>query len=313
MLPFTVRNYGVYSAIPHPTNAAMHNVLGSRQNFLGLEKEFSTFDRAKAVILPVPYQRTAGSGAKAAPAAILGASRSVSRYDEETRTDLGVRHGVATLTPFPPSPLKEPAFLTKLSDTVADLLAHEKFVLTVGGDRLLTSACVAAAAKRFASMSVLHFDAHADLNSKEGDVMARICEFVDPRRIVQAGVRSVTEDEATFIQDQGIHTYYAHLIHSGSYTRLLKYWDDALIDDLTDEVYVTIDLDVFDPGVIPSTTTPLPGGLTWSEVTTCLRKVGLKRRIVGADITGLAPSKGARYADITAATLAAKLLTYALG
>lgn len=289
----------------------MHTTLGSKQNFLGLEKEHSTFERSKAVVLPVSYQRIAGSGARSAPSAILTASRSLSRFDEETNVDLASRHGIATLTPFPPAPLKEPAFLTKLSDLVSDLLSREKFVLTLGGDRLLTSACAAAAAKRFASLSILQFDAHSDLAA--GGVTARMCEFIDPKRVVQAGIRSTSEDDVTFAHENGIHTYYAHLIRSGGYTRLLKYWDDALIDDLTDEVYVTIDVDVFEPSVVPSTATPQPGGLSWRDVVGCLRKVSQKRRIVAADITGLSPSKSSSFADVTAAKLAEKLLAYSLG
>lgn len=290
----------------------MQNVQGPRQNFLGLEKEFSSLERAKAVVVPVPFQRRPGGAAKLAPAAILNASRAISRTDEETGHDIGVRHGVATLLPFPAAPLKEAAFLTKLSDLISDLSAREKFVVTLGGDRLLTSACVAAAAKRFGSLSVLHFDAHADLSAGRGEVMAKICEFVEPKRIVQAGVRSVSEEDLNFIQDQGVRTYYAHLIRGGAYTRLLKYWDDALIDDLTDDVYVTIDLDVFDPSIMPSTTTPVPGGLTWPEVVGCLRKVGQKRRIVGADVTGLSPVKGTVHPEITAAKLVSKLINFSL-
>jgi agmatinase len=289
----------------------MHTTLGSKQNFLGLEKEYSTFERSKAVVLPVPYQRVAGSGARSAPASILAASRGLSRFDEEITADLASRYGIATLAAFPSSPLKEPAFLTKLSDLVSDLLSHEKFVLTLGGDRLLTSACAAAAAKRYASLSILHFDAHADLSP--GSITARMCEFIDPKRIVQAGIRSTSADEVTFAQENGLHVYYAHLIRSGGYTRLLKYWDDALIDDLTDEVYVTIDVDVLEPSEMPSTMSPQPGGLAWGDVIGCLRKVGLKRRIVAADITGLLPSKSARFADVTAAKLAAKVLAHSLG
>jgi agmatinase len=289
----------------------MHTTLGSKQNFLGLEKEYSSLERSKAVVLPVPYQRVAGSGARSAPAAVLAASRGIPRFDEEIDADIADRHGVATLAPFPSAPLNEPTFLTKLSDLVSDLLSREKFVLTLGGDRVLTSACAAAAAKRFASLSILHFDAHSDLTT--GGVTARLGEFIDPKRIVQAGIRSTSGDEVSFARENGIHVYYAHLIKSGGYTRLLKYWDDALIDDLTDEVYVTIDVDVFEPSVMPSTMSPQPGGLSWYDVVGCLRKAGQKRRIVAADITGLSPSKSARFADVTVARLAAKVLAYSLG
>lgn len=182
---------------------------------------------------------------------------------------------------------------------------------------MLTSACVAAHAKRFSNLSVLQFDAHADLRAEHGGsmfsgacVMARVCEFLDPKRIVQTGTRSLTREEAEFIREQGVRTYFAHNIRSGAHTRLLKYWDDAVVDDLTEEVYVTIDVDVFDPSMMPATCTPVPNGLFWAEVMQCLRKVAQKRRIVGCDVVGFAPIKGLRHPDITTAKLVSKMIGY---
>lgn len=297
----------------------MQTSLGPQQNFLGVEKSLSTFDRAKAVILSVPYQRASGSGPRSGPAAILKASRELEHYDEETGRTVASEAGICTLAPFNAGSAKEGAVLTKLNDLVSDLLARDKFVVMLGGEHMLTAASAAAYAQRHPNLSVLQFDAHADLRADHAGstfagacVMARVCEFLEPRRLVQAGVRSMNAEEADTIREQGIHTYLAHHIKSGFHTRLLKYWDDSLVDDLTEDVYVTIDVDVFDPSIMPSTCTPEPNGLSWMDVVSCLKKVSQKRRIVGCDIVGLSPIKGLRHPDLTVAKLVSKILTYAV-
>jgi len=142
--------------------------------------------------------------------------------------------------------------------------------------------------------------------------MARVCEFLDPHRLVQVGVRAQCKEEAEFIRDRGVNTFYAHEIRRGSYTRVLKYWDDFAVEKLTDNVYISFDVDGLDPSIMPATGTPEPNGLFWDEVLQCLRKVGRKRRIVGCDIVEFAPIKGLHFADITAAKLVSKILNYAL-
>ena len=166
---------------------------------------------------------------------------------------------------------------------------------------------------------MLQFDAHSNLLDRHpGDqynnssVMARVCEFLDPTKIVQVGIRSQSKEEAEFIRDRNMNVFYAHEIRNGTYTRLLKYWDDAVVEHLTESVYITFDVDAFDPSVMPATCSPEPGGLFWGEVTRCLKKVGQKRRIVGFDIVELAPMKGVRHPDSTTAKLVSKILNYAL-
>ena len=249
----------------------------------------------------------------------MKASRDVERYDEETGRNVASEVGIATLPPFTASSSKEGAVLTKLNDLVADLLARDKFVIMLGGEHMMTAASAAAYAKRHANLSLLQLDAHADLRPSQGGsafagscVMARVCEFLDPKRLVQAGIRSLNSEEADFIRDQGIHTYLAHNIKSGAHTRLLKYWDDAVLDDLTDDVYVTIDVDVLDPSIMPSTNTPEPNGLLWGDVVNCLKKISHKRRIVGCDIVGLTPIKGLRHPDVSVAKLVSKIINYAV-
>lgn len=299
----------------------MPRTLGSKSNFLGLDKEFSSFEKSKVVILPAPYESTVsyGRGTKKGPAAILEASRYVEFFDEETKREIHRERGIATLAPLDFSKKKDAAAVQLLHDVVADLLAGDKFIVTIGGEHTVSIGSIAAYAKKYSDLSVLQFDAHSDLRPEYGGnkfshatVMARVCEFLDPKRLVQVGIRSQAREEAEFTRENGVHTYYAHEIRGGKYTRLLRYWDDAAIENLTDHVYVTFDVDGLDPSIMPSTGTPEPNGLLWSEVTQCLRKLSQRKKIVGFDIVELAPIAGLHHPDFTAAKLISRILNYAL-
>jgi agmatinase len=143
-------------------------------------------------------------------------------------------------------------------------------------------------------------------------VMARVCEFLDPNRLVQVGIRAQCKEEAEFIRENGVHTFYAHEIRNRTFSRVIKEWDDYVVDALTEEVYVSFDVDGFDPSIMPATGTPEPNGLYWNEAMTLLRKVARKRRIVGLDVVELAPMKGLHHPDLTTAKLVSKVLNYAL-
>ena len=299
----------------------MTRTLDIRSNFLGLPREQSSFDTSKIVVLPVPYEATVsyGHGTKNGPAAILEASHFVEFFDEETKREICREHGICTLPPLKVAAKKPEAVLETLNRTVRDLLALGKFVVTLGGEHSISAAPIAACAARYPDLSVLQFDAHSDLRQEyEGTkhshacVMARVCEFLDPRRLVQVGIRAQCREEAEFIRDHGIHTYYAHEIRSGAHDRLFKTWDDAVAQHLTDHVYISFDVDGFDPSIMPSTGTPEPNGLFWAEVMQCLRKVSRARNIVGFDVVELAPVIGLSHPDLTTAKLVSKILNYAL-
>jgi len=299
----------------------MLKVLDSNRNFLGIEKQYSTFETSKIVVLPVPYERTVsyGGGTKKGPEAILKASHYVEFFDEETKREIYKEHGIATLSPLVLEKKKDEAALQIIYDTVFHMVERQKFIVTLGGEHTISSAIIAAHAKLFPNLSILQFDAHSDLRAEyEGNkyshasVMARVCEFLDPNRLVQVGIRAQCKEEAEFIRDHGIHTFYAHEIRQGNYTRILKYWDDFVVEKLTDDVYISFDVDVFDPSLMPATGTPEPNGLFWHEVMQCIQRVARKRHIVGFDVVELAPIKLLPYADITAAKLVSKILNYAL-
>jgi agmatinase len=299
----------------------MVKALDIKRNFLGIEKQYSAWETAKIVILPAPYEHTVsyGAGTKNGPEAILKASKQVEYFDEETKREIYKEHGIATLPPLVFEKKKDETALQLIYDTVFEMVERQKFVVTLGGEHSISSSTIAAHAKLYPNLSVLHFDAHSDLRTEyrgnkysHASVMARVCEFLDPRHLIQVGVRSQCKEEAEYIRDHGIHSFYAHEIRRGNYTKVLKYWDDFVTEKLTENVYISFDIGAFDPSIMPSTGTPEPNGLLWDEVMQCMRKVARKRRIVGFDVVELAPIKELRHADVTAAKLVSKILNYAL-
>ena len=299
----------------------MLKALDIKRNFLGIEKQYSAFETSKVVILPAPYEQSVsyGAGTKNGPEAILKASHQVEFFDEETKREIFREHGIATLPALVFEKKRDEAALQMIYDTVFELVERQKFVVTLGGEHSISSSVIAAHAKLYPNLSVLQFDAHSDLRTEylgnkysHASVMARVCEFLDPRQLVQVGIRSQCKEEAEFIRDHGIQTFYAHDIRRGNYTKVLKYWDDFVVEKLSELVYISFDVGAFDPSIMPSTGTPVPNGLFWNEIMQCLRKVARKRRIVGCDIVELAPIKGLHHADVTAAKLISKILNYAL-
>lgn len=299
----------------------MIKTVDAKKNFLGIEKQYSSYESSKIAILPVPYEHTVsyGGGTKNGPDAILKASHYVEFFDEETKRELYKEFGIVTLSSLKLDNKKDEVALEYIYNSVLHLIEHQKFAVILGGEHSISSGVIAAYAKMFSDLSVLHFDAHSDLRSEyqgnkysHASVMARVCEFLDPHRLVQVGIRAQCKEEAEFIRDHGIHTFYAHEIHQGRYTRLLKYWDDYVVDNLTDNVYISLDVDVLDPSIMPATGTPEPNGLHWNDVMQCIRKVSRKRKIVGLDVVELAPIKGLHHPDLTTAKLIYKILNYAL-
>lgn len=293
--------------------------LGIASNFLGIEEEYSSFANSKVVILPAPYEHTVsyGGGTKNGPKAILDASHYVEFYDEETGREVHKELGIATLQPLNFSKKNDEAALELLYQTTQSLLKEKKFVITLGGEHTISQAPIAAYAEKYKDLSIVQIDAHSDLRMEyEGSkyshasIMARVCEFVDPKRIVQIGIRAQCIEEAEYIRKKGITTMYAHEIHGGKYTKLLKFWDDYAIERLSNHVYVTFDVDGFDPSIMPATGTPEPNGLLWHETMRFLYKLGKKKRVVGCDVVELAPMKGLHHPDLTTAKLVSKMINY---
>ncbi len=300
--------------------AKTFRVQGTASNFLALPKASSSFDNSRIVVLPAPYEHSVsyGEGTRLGPEAIIRASHYVEFYDEEFRRELCFRSGIATLSPIRFGKRVNRSALDLLEASVAELLDRGKFVVTLGGEHTISLAPVAAHLRRYPDLSVLQFDAHSDLRDSYQDnkfshacVMSRIVELVKPNRIVQVGIRAQCAEEAEFIEAHKVNTFYAHQIRGSSYFTGSGGWKREVIDRLTDHVYVTFDVDGLDPSIMPSTGTPEPNGLQWSETIELLRMVGEHKSIVGCDVVELSPRKDLSFPDLTAAKLTYKLMNCA--
>ncbi len=292
----------------------MLSYLPQAENFLGLDAEHSTSEAAIA-IQPIPFERTTsyGKGTQNGPRELLRASHYVEFYDDEFERELCFDRGIATVEPLPLKKLSIEEALALIEARTRAIMSSHRFFVGLGGEHTISAPLIRVHAERFPNMSVLQLDAHADLRTEyEGTpfshacVMARVAEFLSPSRIVQVGIRALCTEEAAFIKRHRMPTFYASGIRRGLYG---SDWIERVVDSLTDEVYITFDVDALDPSIMPATGTPEPEGLSYSECISIARRViESGRRIVGFDVVELAPIKKLHHANLTAARLVYKLL-----
>ncbi|MFH1845850.1 MAG: agmatinase [bacterium] len=299
-----------------------HQVLPPEQNFLGLSGPAGELDSAGVVLMPVPFEATStfGRGSAGGPAAILQASRELELFDAalgfEPWRDWG---GIATLAPLTVEARDGATLASELAAIVDCWLAADKFVVTVGGEHTSIVGAVWAHGERHPDLTVVQFDAHADLRSEyAGSAWNHACTMARVRdrcpRIVQVGIRSQAAVEREITADENIPVLYAHRIHleSGS-DPARSPWLERLLAACGPRVYVTFDCDVFDPAVIPATGTPEPGGLTWSQVEAALAILCREREVVGFDLSELAPVTDLHHPQFTAAKLIYRFLGHCRG
>lgn len=255
-------------------------------NFGGIDEDgLSSFDGSRILILPVSYEGTVsyGTGTGQGAMAIVDASRNMELYEEETDTEV-YRLGIHTLPEFVPRPTPE-LMMSELYEHAKKLIGSGKFLCMLGGEHSVSAPIIKAHAEKYHNMSVLQIDAHADLRDtydgtphSHASIMARV---VKDLRIpaVQVGIRSISADEVRSIAS-GIPTkiFWARDIAGRTD------WIDEAIEHLTENVYLTIDIDGLDPSIVPTTGTPEPGGLGWYETLELIRKLAERRRIVGMDL-----------------------------
>lgn len=289
--------------------------LGIKQNFLGIEKKYSNYSNSQIVIVSAPFEKTVsyGKGTCKGPEEILKASHYVEFYDEETKRELCFEKGICTLKPLNLQKISIEKALQKIHKEVAKHIDEGKFVVILGGEHSLSTAPIMAFHERFPGLSILQIDAHSDLrDSYEGSkyshacVMARVAEFNS--NIVQVGIRAQCIDEVELKKKKGIKTFYAREIKMGMYG---ENWQQLVTNNLTENVYITFDIDGFDPSLVPATGTPEPGGLFWDETMDLLKIIGEEKNIVGFDVVELAPSKFHPASSFIAAKLVYKMLNYA--
>jgi agmatinase len=261
------------------------------------------------VVLPVAYDGTAEwhGGARDGPRAIIEASRYLELYDDELDREI-CEVGIHTLPELPPEMAGPEHMVQRVYEVTRGLLAKDKTVLMLGGEHTLTLGMVRAYREKYPALSVLQLDAHADLRDSylgtrfsQATVMRRVCELCP---IVPVGIRSLSQEEQRFMAEAGIVPFYACDLISGEVT------NQQIVASLTKEVYLTIDLDVLDPSIMPAVGTPEPGGIGWYQILALLREVARARHIVGFDLVELCPGEGPAACAFTAAKLAYKLVGY---
>ncbi len=286
--------------------------LAPLENFGALPEEHSRYAAARAAIFPVPLERTTTymTGTRNGPGAILAASRNLELYDEELGCEPYKAIGIATLPAIETQEGTLEKVFAELHTTELGLLSDAKFPVALGGEHSLTAPLVAAALKKYPKLSVLQIDAHADLResyqgnpASHASVMRRVVEICPA---VQVGIRSLSLDEAEAIPKLRTKIYWA----KDAVRAPLENWIPRVVADLSEHVYLTIDLDGFDPAYVPATGTPEPGGLDWQQVTALVRETAAKKKIVAMDVVELLPQPGDHASDFLAAKLIYKTLGY---
>jgi agmatinase len=275
-------------------------------NFGYLPEEHSNPEDAAIVIIPVAYDGTSTwlKGADNGPTAILEASANMELYDIETDSEV-YKRGIFTEETIG-GEISTKEMIEIVTETTKYYLEKDKFIIVIGGEHSVSIGSIKVHAARYDNLTVLQLDAHSDLREEYNGskynhacVMARVKELCP---IVQVGIRSMDYSEKRSIDTS--RTFFAKDIYDNTD------WIKKVISKLSDNVYITIDLDVFDPSIMPSTGTPEPGGLLWYDVLALLKAVAAKRNIVGFDVVELCPDEKNKAPDFLAAKLIYKLLSY---
>ncbi len=273
-------------------------------------------EKAKAVVLPVPYEGTAtyGKGTGSGPSAILEASTQVEFYDIELGKNICEHVPAHTLDALRVS--EDPEKTAKLvEEAVGSIVKQGKMPVVLGGEHSITPGAVAGLGEK--DISVLQIDAHSDLrDSYEGKRYSHACAMRRVRDItkstVQVGIRSMCDEEAGYIKENRLEEsiFYADDLLRNKKNGMLDRKDiEKMVSQLKDKVYVTVDMDGFDPSVVPGTGTPEPGGLLWHDVLDIMRALS-KRDVLGFDIVEVAPMPNTHVSEFTAAKLAYKMMGY---
>jgi agmatinase len=278
--------------------------------FLDIPDEYNT-DGAKFAVLPIPFEGTVsyGKGTAGGPNAIIKASHNLEYYDDETDSE-PFEEGIQTFSPLVLSGSHE-EHQVQIHEAVKEILQRNenRVLISLGGEHSISFGIVKAFKERYEHLSVLHLDAHLDLRDNfEGThfshacVMKRISELHVP--LVQCGIRSMDIEEKHRSEQINTKVFkMPDILYD-------KYWMDKAIDSLTQDVYITIDVDCFDPSIMPATGTPEPGGIDYYQIISFLKLVIEKKNVVAIDIVELAPIDGMHSCDYTIAKIVYKIIAY---
>lgn len=280
--------------------------MNNSKTYAGIDRDFATPEKSKVVLIPVPYDGTSTwqKGADQGPAAFLSASENMELYDIETETEV-YRQGVYLHPPITENSSPE-AMVNAVHRVTKEEITKNKFVTLFGGEHSISIGAIRAFNECFDKLTVLQIDAHADLRKEyEGSPFNHACAVYEASQntnLIQVGIRSMDISE-TRVMDRD-KVFFAHDM------AVDEYWVDKVVELLTENVYITFDLDAFDPSILPSTGTPEPGGLLWYETLHFLRTVFEEKNVVGFDINELCPNDVDKSSDFAAAKLYYKMLSY---
>ena len=280
-------------------------------NFGGIAaEEFSSFNNARILVWPISYEGTVsyGGGTGQGAMAIIDASRNMELYEEETDAEV-YKLGIHTL---PESPSIDPPerMMNSLYDRAKELVGSGKFLTMIGGEHSISAPVIRAHAEKYSNLSILQIDAHADLRDtydgtpySHASIMARVVKDLHIPA-VQVGIRSISVDEARVVDQLPTRIFWAKDIVGRD-----DWWDEA-VDGLTENVYLTIDIDGLDPSLVSATGTPEPGGLGWYETIGLIRTLARRRNIIGMDLTEYSYVKGQNASAFLCAKLIYKTLAF---
>jgi agmatinase len=292
---------------PEPSADRHEGAFLPQEVFAGLQPPYSDFKRAKIVVLPVPYDSTSEwrSGSRHGPQAIINASQYLELYDLELDREI-YKVGISTLPRLGPVLSSPQDMIDKVYKMVKGLIQKEKFVVLLGGEHSLSLGAVRAFQEAFPTLSVLQLDAHADLRDEylgtrygQACIMRRILEVCP---ISQVGVRSLSWEERQFATQNKLKLFYMPEL------TLNPASVDRIVDSLSEDVYVTIDVDVLDPCVMPAVGTPEPDGMSWRQILDIVESVTLHKHVVGFDLMEFCPGEGPHSCAFLLAKLAYKLI-----
>ncbi len=279
-------------------------------NFCGLTKEYSNKEKSKFQILPVPYEATTsyGQGTILGPKAIIDASLYMETYDEELHQntcDLGI-HTLPTMDPIGSGPKDMfDALESRIYNEIKSYKNNNKFFIALGGEHSISPGIVKAFTKKYSDLTVLHFDAHADLRDSfhctpysHACAARRILEYCP---VVSCGIRSLSKEEAQFAKDTDKKIFF----YREAFDKIKQ-----IKSLLSDNVFITLDIDVLDPSIMPATGTPEPDGWLWRELCDFLKNIIQSKNIVGMDLLELAPIPGMNAPNFSTAKLLYRIMGY---
>ncbi|CAA0167016.1 agmatinase [Tenacibaculum maritimum] len=276
------------------------------KTYAGIPEKYAKLETSKIVLIPVPYDETSTwqKGADKGIDAFLKASENMELYDIETNSEV-YKEGIYITEKITEKSSPE-AMVNTVHQLTKKYINKNKFVTILGGEHSISIGTIRAFNKCFDNLTVLHIDAHADLRKEyDGSPYSHACAVYEANQhtnLIQVGIRSMDISETRVMNRDKV--FFAHEMATN------EYWMDDVIDLLTNDVFITFDLDALDPSIMPSTGTPEPGGLLWYETLSFLSKVFSKKNVVGFDLVELCPNPNEKSSDFLAAKLYYKMLSY---